>query len=156
MNVHELLIETHAHMPPLRALEGLTPEDADRRVTGVEHSVAEIVAHMGFWQNWFCRRCRGEAVSIPGHASDGWPAVAKGTWADVHRQFASGLEDAVALGARGEERVAPAIEFGPLAHYTVGNALQHMAQHNSHHTGQVILLRQLMGLWPPPAGSFTW
>ena len=43
-----------------------------------------------------------------------------------------------------------------LARYTVGDALAHLAQHNSHHLGQVILLRQLMTPWPPPTGSWTW
>ena len=28
--------------------------------------------------------------------------------------------------------------------------------HNAHHLGQVVLLRQQRGLWPPPAGSYTW
>ena len=55
-----------------------------------------------------------------------------------------------------DQLITPAIEFPPLAHYTVGTALVHIAQHNSHHLGQVILLRQLMALWPPPAGSWTW
>jgi len=32
----------------------------------------------------------------------------------------------------------------------------HVATHNAHHLGQVILLRQLTGAWPPPAGSWTW
>ncbi len=64
------------------------------------------------------------------------------------------------LGEIGEEAaaapVSPAIEFPPLAHYTIGDALVHVATHNSHHLGQVVLLRQLHGAWPPPAGSWTW
>jgi hypothetical protein len=28
--------------------------------------------------------------------------------------------------------------------------------HNAHHLGQIILLRQLFGAWPPPSGRFTW
>jgi uncharacterized damage-inducible protein DinB len=31
-----------------------------------------------------------------------------------------------------------------------------MAAHNSHHLGQVVLLRQILGAWPPPSGSYTW
>jgi uncharacterized damage-inducible protein DinB len=52
--------------------------------------------------------------------------------------------------------VTPAIEFPPLAHHTVREALVHVAMHNAHHLGQVITLRQLLGAWPPPAGSYTW
>jgi hypothetical protein len=35
-------------------------------------------------------------------------------------------------------------------------ALVHVANHNAHHLGQIVLLRQLMGRWPPPSGSWTW
>jgi uncharacterized damage-inducible protein DinB len=52
--------------------------------------------------------------------------------------------------------ISPAIEFPPLAHHTIGDALLHVSVHNSHHLGQVIVLRQLMGCWPPPAGRHTW
>jgi uncharacterized damage-inducible protein DinB len=40
--------------------------------------------------------------------------------------------------------------------YTVGEALVHVSTHNSYHLGQVIVLRQMLGAWPPPAGSYTW
>ena len=33
------------------------------------------------------------------------------------------------------EPVSPPIEFPPLANYTVGDALVHVATHNSHHLG---------------------
>jgi len=28
--------------------------------------------------------------------------------------------------------------------------------HNSHHLGQIITMRRLLGLWPPPGGTITW
>jgi hypothetical protein len=31
-----------------------------------------------------------------------------------------------------------------------------MAAHNPHDLGQVVLLRQMLGAWPPPSGSYTW
>jgi len=92
-------------------------------------------------------------------ASLGWPSVAEGGWTAVRESFTSGLEQAAALaGQIGllEQLVHPAIEFPPLAGYTVRDALVHVASHNSHHLGQVIILRQLMGSWPPPSGSWTW
>jgi uncharacterized damage-inducible protein DinB len=52
--------------------------------------------------------------------------------------------------------IAPAIEYPPLARHTVREALVHVSTHNAHHLGQVITLRQILGTWPPPSGSFTW
>ncbi len=159
MNVRELLIETLAHIPPAGTLEQLTPDAAERHVPGANHSIAEIVAHMNFWATWFCDRCEGRAAPMVTSAATGWPQVAPGTWPEVHRQFLSTLERAAALGTepgRLAAPIAPPIEFPPLANLTVGDALVHMASHNAHHLGQVIILRQIMGLWPPPSGSYTW
>ena len=40
--------------------------------------------------------------------------------------------------------------------YTARDVWEHVGQHNAHHLGQVVILRQFLGLWPPPAGTFTW
>ena len=92
-------------------------------------------------------------------AASGWPAVAPGSWPELHVRFLTTLNRAVALGddpGRLASRVVPAIEFPPLANYTIRDAIVHMGTHNAHHLGQVIILRQVMGLWPPPSGSWTW
>jgi len=160
MNPRQLLIEPMEFLAPPRVLEGLAPELAHRRIDGTTHSIAELVAHLAFWQQWFFRRCQGVAEPMVQHAADGWPAVAAGTWPAVLESYLAGLtrltEWAEAAGERLEQPLAPAIEFPPLAEYTVRDALGHVANHNAHHLGQVILLRQLLGAWPPPAGSWTW
>ena len=156
MSARHLLIDTHAHIPPVSALEQLDVEDAERRLPGGPHSIAEIVAHMAFWQDWFIRRCQGVADAMPARAARGWPDVAAGSWPALHADFVRRLEVAAALEVEGDRTVAPAIEFPPLARYTVRDALVHIAQHNSHHLGQIVLLRQIMGLWPPPSGGWTW
>ena len=122
------------------------------------HTIAEIVAHVAFWQTWFAGRCDGTAGPMPASASLGWVATAPGQWDDVRSRFTDGLDRLVALGAASDAArpIEPPIEFPPLAHYTVGDVLVHVAVHNAHHLGQIVLLRQLLGAWPPPAGSYTW
>ena len=156
MNARQLLIETYVHIPPVSALEQLGVDDAESRVAGAAHSIAETVAHMAFWQDWFVRRCKGHADAMPAPAARGWPVLAPGSWPAIHAGFLRGLEAAAALEGDSDRPVAPPIEFPPLADYTVRHALVHVAQHNSHHLGQVVLLRQMMGVWPPPAGAWTW
>lgn len=157
MHARELLIDTYPHIPPAKALENLTTDEAERRLPGPSHSVAEIVAHMAFWQQWFCRRCEGTAAPMAASAAVGWPVVAAGSWPSIQERFVAGLEHAVTLAGTDPDRiVTPAIEFPPLAHYSVRDALVHIAQHNAHHLGQIILLRQIMNRWPPPSGSWTW
>jgi uncharacterized damage-inducible protein DinB len=159
MEPRQLLIDTAPHIPPRHALEDLAAEDAERRLPGAPHSIAEIVAHAAFWNDWFCARCEGAGEAMPGSAAPGWPAVPPGSWPAVRQRFLAGLERAATLGAvpgRLEQPVSPPIEAPMLAHHTVGDALVHLASHNAHHLGQVVLLRQLLGRWPPAAGSWTW
>ena len=158
MNLQHLLVDTHVHLPPIQILEDITEEDAVRRLPGTYHSIAEIAAHMDFWQSWFLLRCRGGNEPVIASASLGWPGVEAGNWAGIRDLFTKGLTDAAALGSQTDldAPLAPAIDFPPLADYTVREALVHIANHNSHHLGQIVILRQLLGGWPPPAGSWTW
>lgn len=156
-STRELLIETFAFTPPAQALEGLDAKDAERRLTGSPHSISEIVAHMVFWQEWFVSRTRGEARPLAARAVDGWPGVEPASWEGVRGRFLSGLETLVAIGdgAEAAQLVSPALD-PPFAHFSVLDAVHHAGQHNAHHLGQIILLRQLMGRWPPPSGGLTW
>ncbi|HYI93312.1 MAG TPA: DinB family protein [Bryobacteraceae bacterium] len=159
MDLRSLLIETHAHMPPAEILSDLTENDAARRFPGISHSIADIVAHMAFWQGWFAKRIAGTAEPLVATAAMGWPEVGNAGFSTVREQFLSGLDRLVALVGNPEllgAPVTPALEFPPLATYTVHDALIHVAHHNSHHLGQIVLLRQLYGMWPPSGGSFTW
>jgi uncharacterized damage-inducible protein DinB len=157
MNPRDLLIDTTPSIAPVRALEALDTEHAERR-EGRLHTIAEIVGHLSFWQDWFRSRCEGGAAPMPASAALGWQAPAPGSWPAVRSGFLDGLERLAALGGTADVTrvLAPPLEFPPLAGYTIGDALVHVSNHNAHHLGQVIVLRQLMGLWPPPSGSWTW
>lgn len=159
MNIRHLLIDTFTYMPPANILADLSEEEANLRLGKAPHSIAEIVAHMRFWQDWFLKRCKGEAEPMVTSASLGWPQVNPSDWIELRQSFLAGLEDAASYTDKDDvlrQRLEPAIEFPPLAEYCVLDALVHMATHNAHHFGQIVTLRQAMGMWPPPTGSWTW
>ena len=147
------------HMPPARVLDGLSIEQSGQRVSGAPHSVVEILAHMVYWQSWFLDRCNGLGTPPAATASLGWPAAPAGEWESLRGRFLEGLERARNIAGQDSaatRRIDPPIEFPPLANYTIGDAITHVAIHNAHHLGQVITLRQILGAWPPPEGSWTW
>ena len=158
MNVRHLLIDTHSHLAPAASLAELSPADAVRRVAHAPHSIAEIVAHMTYWQAWFTARCEGRAEPMAPTAAIGWPTVRQDDWPALAGRFVAGLDlFAVAVTSRGlEALVTPTIEAPMMAAYSYRDVCEHVALHNAHHLGQVILLRHVMGVWPPPAGSYTW
>ena len=157
--IRELLKETYIHHQPSAILDGLSPEEATRKVDSAPHSIADILGHLTFWQDWFLARCRGEAEPMASSADAGWPVVTVSEWDAVRRRFLGGLDAAIELGEDASQRsqpLSPPVDFPPMAHYTVGDALTHLAVHNAHHLGQIVTLRQLTGKWPPPAGAWTW
>jgi len=157
MNLNEFLVSPIAFLAPDKSLDGLETADAERRLPGADHSVAEIVAHLTFWLDWFYTRCTGQAAPMVASAALGWPAVAPGSWPEVRSRFLDRLAALARLGdGDASARISPPIEFPPLADYTIADALVHAATHNAHHLGQIIVLRQLLGAWPPPAGRWTW
>ena len=159
MDASELLISPIAHMPPARVLDGLSSAQSGVRVSDASHSVVEIVSHMVFWQSWFLERCAGFATLPAVKASLGWPSATPDEWETVREAFLGGLKRALKIAleeSASVRRVDPPIEFSPLANYTIADAITHIAIHNSHHLGQIITLRQIMGAWPPPEGSWTW
>jgi uncharacterized damage-inducible protein DinB len=155
MNLNELFGETLIHLPAGRLLEGLSPSQAEAKLAGAPHSIAEIVAHLVFWQDWFLGRVKGSGEPMASTAALGWPAVQPGEWPLWEARFLRGLEEAAKVDWS-ERAVEPAFEFPPMAHHSAADVAVHLAVHNAHHLGQVIVLRQLMGLWPPTGGGWTW
>lgn len=162
MNEREALLAhlygTDSHVPLLHALEGLDAEAAGKRPHGVPHSIHQILRHMSYWQEIAIARIRGENPPRPKTAAEGWTATVEpegeAGWEDAVEEFSSGLwelqaylEDPDAdLGAPSEaerRRVAR-------------NEVLMVLGHNSYHLGQIVSLRQQLGLWPPPEGGSTW
>ncbi len=154
MNRKELLLNPLAYMPPPKLLADLEPADAARVIPGATHSIVEILAHLVFWQSWFLDRCAGDAKPMVARASEGWPAAGAEHWLALRTRFLADLQRAAEWP--GDGPVTPAIEAPGMAHYTVSEALTHLAVHNAHHLGQVVTIRQVLGAWPPPDGSWTW
>jgi len=148
--LERLLDEGSAFVPPSRAFRDLSAEVACRRVDGSPHSIAEIVAHMRFWQAYTLGLARGEQPSVPVHAADGWPAADADAWDTLCQTFLDGLAETKRLAREGDlSRLVRGNE-------TLGYELTLHIVHNAVHIGQIILLRRMLGAWPPPGGGDTW
>ena len=99
MSFNELLVSPFAYAPPAHLLEGLSDAEAVKKLDGTPHTVAEIVAHMAFWQEWFLDRCRGAAAPMAEHAAAGWPGAPAGSWDETRGRFLEGLRQAASMGA---------------------------------------------------------
>ena len=148
------------HLEPRAILDGLTPDEAHAKPHGLPHSIAEIVAHICYWQEWFNNCAVVGFTGIPEHAVDGWPAVPPDEWHALRTRYLDSVEKAKRIAAEsdslGNPVLPPGLDIPSLANDSCGAGLLHAAVHSSHHLGQIITMRQLLGLWPPPAGTITW
>jgi uncharacterized damage-inducible protein DinB len=148
------------HLRPAAVLEGLTAHQAQAKPNGLPHSIAEIVAHMCYWQEWFNGCAVAGFTGIAQHAADGWPGVPADGWDAVRTRYLHAIDDAKRIVAESDSLADPllpsAVEIAALARESHGSGILHAAMHSSHHLGQIITMRQLMGLWPPPSGTISW
>lgn len=132
-----------------RALEGLTAEDAARKPENLPHSVAQIVAHVQFWQVYLLRVIAGEDLADVQHAAEGWPEP--GDWETLKTAF---LRDSEAFRAHARDDAF--VQTMDRRGRPYGVAITNFAGHSVYHLGQVVIVRQALGLWPPPGGGDTW
>lgn len=147
------------HSPEV-VLSGLTPDQAVAKPPGAPHSIAEIVGHMCYWQHCFNQIALAGFTGFPEHAEAGWPPCTAGEWPALHSRFLAVIRESQEIATSApdlEAKMLPdGVEIPFLDRDTRGSGLLHGAVHSAHHLGQVVVLRQIMGLWPPAAGPMTW
>jgi uncharacterized damage-inducible protein DinB len=161
--LEQVLIGDSAHTPPAQILGDLTSETAHRRIAGAPHTIYEELWHIAFWQQITLDWLRGVETPIPDHASAGFPSandLAREDWDELRLRFFATSQEAVAV-VRDASRLdapirCPSRPGMPVRVMTVRDQLESLGAHNAYHFGRIVLLRQLLGLWPPPSGGFTW
>ncbi len=82
------------------------------------------------------------------------PSWSAGEWDALAQTFVNGIDACVALTEQ-EGMIDQPFLWGQ-HEMTVGSVLLSMAVHNGYHFGQIVLLRQMLGDWPPEGGAYTW
>ena len=144
-----LLRGGNAHVPTADALRSVPPGLINEKPAGCPYSLWDLLEHLRFTQRDILDFTRGPDYAEKQWPADYWPA-APGTAAAWDRALAAFLADLDALIAMAEDELLDLTS--ELAHapgYTVLRELLLAADHNSHHIGQVVLVRRLLGCWPP-------
>ncbi len=139
-----------AHADSAGIFDGLSFELASKRAEST-HTICELLGHMWYWQDRCIEYVRDGSAEWPQSADFSWPAgvANEPEWQAAVDRYKQGLE--VLLELVGSCDLAG--EEGPVTNLA---AIQATAQHNSYHAGQVVLVRQQLGVWPPPGGGLTW
>jgi uncharacterized damage-inducible protein DinB len=135
----------HAFVRADRILSDLEPRLAVMIPDGAAHSIADHVGHMAWWQRQVLQDVQtrtNHRVSIGGQS---FQTVTLGDWPGVLEDFLSGLE---ALKSLTSDPVILERQYLD-RDQDVGFVLMDFALHNAYHLGQIVLLRRLLGAWPP-------
>jgi len=118
---------------------------------------------MAFWQQVTLDWIEGIETPFPAHASDGFPSEAETSredWEQLRERFfdGGGKAAAVARDVGQLERLVrcPSRPPLPARTMTAREQLESLGAHNAYHFGRIVLLRQLLGVWPPPSGGYSW
>jgi uncharacterized damage-inducible protein DinB len=161
--LEQVLVGDSAHTPPVDILDRLSSETAHRTVQGAPHTIYEEVWHIAFWQQMTLDWIREVETPVPDHAFAGFPTQSdadREDWDRLRQRFFQGSQEAVAV-ARIASRLnaeirCPSRPGMPVRVMTVRDQLESLGAHNAYHFGRIVLLRQMLGTWPPPSGGFTW
>jgi hypothetical protein len=144
-----LLRGGNAHVPTSDALAGIPYDRIHERPAGLPYSIWELVYHLWFAQHDILVFVQNPDYQRHAWPDDYWPAEAATpeAWADTRQAFLSDLDRLVGL-VENEEHDLTA-ELGHAPGYTLFRQVLLAADHNAHHLGQLLILRRLLGLWPP-------
>ena len=160
----ELLRGKGAHADPLACVEDLSAELAARHVTGFPHSVGQLVFHINYWMNYELRRIRGERPKYPEHSAESFPASPSPAnpqeWDRLKRDFAWFLAEYEKLAKSSSSEMQRQIDSSRADDQKIAGTLEavlwQMVAHTSYHVGQIAMVRQALGAWPPRGGGDTW
>jgi uncharacterized damage-inducible protein DinB len=152
-----------AHAAPVHILEALPEGMAHRTISGAPHTIYEELWHLAFWQQMTLDWISGIETAYPDRPSDSFPTetqAAAELWPKLCRRFLEGAHRAASV-TNDPARLAavvrcPSRPGQPVRLMSVHDQLISLAAHNAYHFGRIVLLRQLLGVWPPPSGGFTW
>lgn len=159
----QALIAESAHAAPGHILEALSDELARRRVSGAPHTVYQELWHLAFWQQITLDWISGIETPYPAQTSDPFPTESQSSaesWPQLCGRFLSGAEQAASVAGDADRSAdvvrCPSRPGHPVRLMTIHDQLISLAAHNAYHFGRIVLLRQLLGVWPPPSGGFSW
>jgi uncharacterized damage-inducible protein DinB len=131
-------------VPASKAVEGLTAEQAAWKQGTANHSIAQLVHHLIFWDQNQLSKFKGEKpASYSGNNEDTFePSADKKTWDAAVRQ----LDEVMTAW---EKAVETADDAKLQAWYST---IAHIGTHNAYHTGQILFIRKQQGSWDASKG----
>ncbi len=146
----DLLNGGNAHAPIKTALEHLKAKNRAARPEGSMHSIWDQLEHMRIAQEDILRYTLDPKWKSPEWPGGYWPKktenVGSVQWASSFKRFFSDLEGLKSMVEDPRLDLTSKLPHGEGRTYLRQVLLA--ADHNAYHTGQIVLIRRLLGDWP--------
>ena len=130
-------------VPAVQSVAGLTVEQATWKDGNVNHSIAQLVNHLVYWDTAQLAKFKGEKPPAYTDNDATFVAIAdKASWEATVRQLDAVMSD-------WEKSVEAADESKLKSWYST---IAHIGTHNAYHTGQILYIRKQQGSWDPSKG----
>ena len=143
-----LLYGRNAHATFEKAVANFPMEYINSKVEGIDHSPWQLVEHMRLAQ-WdildFILNPNYKEREFP---TDYWPKEKTATpemWNETINKFQNDFEEFIKIVNNPDTDF-----FAPIPYakdYTIYREILLLADHNSYHTGQLIVMRKVLGIW---------
>jgi hypothetical protein len=146
-----LLTVRQAHMDFSDAVEGFPIRHINTRPPNCDYTFWHLVEHLRICQRDILEYIRSDDYHWPNFPDDLWPDRAAETdtagWQRSVEQFLADRQALVAIiNDPAVDLFAPLPNSGDHCHSLV-REIHIIAAHNAYHTGELGILRQVMGLW---------
>ena len=148
-NLVSLLKGGNAHIDFESAIKGIPADLRGKRPKGSPHSPWELLEHMRIAQSDILEFSRDANHKSPEWPSGYWPKApappSAAAWTKSVKQFRENLDEMCALVENPKVDLFARIPHGE--GQTVLREALLVADHNSYHLGQLVLVRKLLGAW---------
>jgi uncharacterized damage-inducible protein DinB len=131
-------------VPASKSVVGLTAEQANWKQGDANHSIAQLVQHLVFWNRAQLAKMKGEKG--PAYSGDNKETFA-GTLDKAGWEKAVSSLDGVLTDM--EKWIESADDQTLQKWY---DTIAHISAHNAYHTGQILYIRKQQGSWDPEKG----
>lgn len=149
LHLVQLLEGGHAHASFDHATRGFPVEKAGERPQGLPYSAWELLEHMRIAQHDILRFSQSAEHRSPEWPSGYWPKAPtprhQDEWAKSLKQFLGDLAEFLAMVRDPKSDLYTPFPWGD-GQTLLREALL-IADHNSYHLGQLVLVRRLLGSW---------
>jgi hypothetical protein len=147
-----LLTVRQAHMDFEDAVAGFPPAQINVRPANCEYTFWHLLEHLRICQRDILDYIQADSYQWPSFPDDLWPAreatADEAGWQQTIAAFLADRQELVRIvNDPGVDLLAALPNSGEHRH-TILREIHIIASHNAYHTGELAILRAVMGLWP--------